>query len=525
MASEGLDDAFDEMMNMDTEQELYSDSDEQLQPDNVAQAASPARFSPAAAAQSPTVNAPMAPAPPVPASPVPHAPPPVAVSRPVGPPEPTSAPPSGLGNPAHEGLSPGSQLYIPGLANVWDAVTIVGKVTRELDSKVYHAKYPNGNKSDVDFAATPYHPVNPQLMADMTALHYIHEPGILYNLRHRFLTQNAPYTYMASALIAVNPLHECPQPTMVSYVGQASNKVAPHPYAIAEAAYQNLSFSRTNQSIVISGVSGAGKTETAKIILRYLAARSPQDTSSSAASRASTRGGASAAPGALLHKVEGLDAKLVDSSPLLESFGNAKTLRNNNSSRFGKFLKLCFSNGVAPGSVATNGAEGALTGMTLIGALVETYLLEKNRVITQGPGECNFHIFYQLLSSKYAPALYLKGQSFSILSDESVKLFAQIKEAATLPQIEAALTLLGLSTSAIDSIWRILAGVMHLTNITFEDHESPQGTIAIIEHKSMTYLRYAAELWAVDQYALLNLLTKREMFTRGEAYLVSLRSR
>jgi myosin heavy subunit len=396
-----------------------------------------------------------------------------------------------------------------------------------MDSKVYQIKRANGRTEEVDFATVPYHAVNPTIMADMTALHHIHEPGILYNLRNRFLTQNLPYTYMASALIAVNPLRAFPEPLLSAYVDQPTNKVAPHPFAIAEAAYQNLSFSKINQSIVISGVSGAGKTETAKIVLRYLAARSPDSNSAQNVPFVSGRNSTKVvAPSVLLHKVEGLDEKLVDSSPLLESFGNAKTLRNNNSSRFGKFLKLCFSNGTsppAPGSLPAPGASATKTaaGMTLIGALVETYLLEKNRVIAQGNGECNFHIFYQLLNSKYAQPLYLRDVAgFTILPPESIKLFALIKEAATLPTIESALTTLGMSVSSIENLWRTLAGILHLSNIQFEEHDTPEGTIAVIEHKSMTYLRYTAELWAVDQYALLNLLTKREMFTRGEAYLV-----
>ena len=228
----------------------------------------------------------------------------------------------------------------------------------------------------------------------------------------------------------------------------------------------------------------------------------------------------------MLHKVEGLDAKLVDSSPLLESFGNAKTLRNNNSSRFGKFLKLCFSNGTtsnpvgsAPGGTSASG--GGAAGMTLMGALVETYLLEKNRVITQGEGECNFHIFYILMMSHRAQNLHLKhGDVFSILSEQSMYLFSQIKEAASIAAIESALDTLGLGASQIDGIWRVLAGILHLSNIVFVAEENSEGTAAKIDNDSILHLKYAAELWGLEPHIIRNLLSKREVTTRGESYLV-----
>ena len=135
-------------------------------------------------------------------------------------------------------------------------------------------------------------------------------------------------------------------PPTTDFLDKPLNPEKPHPYAIAELAYHQLRLgngnTEANQSIVVSGESGAGKTESSKIILQYLAARS--------------KGG-----------VEGLDGRVVESSPILESFGNAKTLRNPNSSRFGKLLKLQFTNG----------------DYNLQGAFIDTYLLEKSRVVVQ----------------------------------------------------------------------------------------------------------------------------------------------
>lgn len=514
------DNAFDEMLQMDTEEVLIEDNVPKMLAVSV---------SPSSAIPPPPL--PTMPPPPLPAMPPPAMTPPM-VTEPLA--ENVTVPAEDVEETtednhfSHEGLGAGTQVWIPDEITVWTTVTITGKKNKDVESKVYHVKQGSSAiKEDIDFDTTVYHPVNPQVTADMTALHYIHEPGILHNLKVRFTQQYHPYTFMASALIAVNPLRPCPEPTVDQYINQPINKVPPHPFSIAEAAYQNLSFSKINQSIVISGVSGAGKTETAKIILRYLAARSPENSAAAAAGgahKAPMTGNrpslASApAPNVLLNKVDGLDAKLVDSSPLLESFGNAKTLRNSNSSRFGKFLKLCFSNGTSP--TAGDSSSGTGSGMTLIGALVETYLLEKNRVIAQGAGECNFHIFYQLLDSKYAAALFLyKDTSFSILSEESIRLFGQIKEAATLPAIEAALATLGLNARQVEGIWQVLAGVLHVSNITFEEEDTAEGTAAKLDKASMAHLKFAAELWGVDPYVLMNVLTKREMQTRGEAYLV-----
>eukprot|EP01034_Spumella_vulgaris_P035846 gene35846-44203_t len=188
---------------------------------------------------------------------------------------------------------------------------------------------------------------------DITSLTHIHEPAILYNLKERSAA-NFAYTFMASALVAVNPLKRSADPSLSDFVGKSGNALAPHPFSIAEVAYQNLVFSGLNQSVIIGGESGAGKTETAKIILKYLASRHDGTPAAATASTAS----------------DSLDVKLLKSSPILESFGNAKTARNNNSSRFGKFMKLLFFDqgllhlgNVTFGSVET--AEGTIASIAV----------------------------------------------------------------------------------------------------------------------------------------------------------------
>ena len=215
---------------------------------------------------------------------------------------------------------------------------------------------------------------NPSLEADMTSLWHLHEPGVLHNLRGRF-EKLEPYTYVAHLLVAVNPLQPVAQPEMEAVRAAPSlSAVAPHPYAVAESAYRALLLPQaTSQSIVVSGESGAGKTESTKIVLRYLAWR--------AAAAASKANGSA-----------NLNERILQANPIAESLGNGKTQRNHNSSRFGKYIRLSFGRADA-GAAAGGGAPLEL----LVGS-IETYLLETSRVIRQLPSERNFHIFYEMLA-------------------------------------------------------------------------------------------------------------------------------
>ena len=211
---------------------------------------------------------------------------------------------------------------------------------------------------------------------DLVSLGNLHAPAILDNLRLRFLARpKAIYTYCGHICIAVNPYEWLPAlyspETRESYVNLRSfGDNPPHIYAVAETAYASLlrSASTESQSILVSGESGAGKTESVKIMIGFVAGRN---------------GRAGAARSAAVAKA------VVRSTPLLETFGNAKTLRNNNSSRFGKFTQLLFDR------------EGGI-----VGSRVDVYLLEKIRVVRQAKGERNYHVFYQLLS---APDAALPG--------------------------------------------------------------------------------------------------------------------
>jgi myosin heavy subunit len=207
-------------------------------------------------------------------------------------------------------------------------------------------------------------PHDPRVVDDMTSLYNIHEAAILHNLQERSkLEDQKPYTYIAMVLVAVNPLQKVDMPDIGMFKVKSQAECPPHPYGVAEMAYKQMTVNPKkpeNQSITVSGESGAGKTESSKILLRYLTERGK---------------GADGDMG-----FEVLASKLLQSNVVLESLGNAKTLRNHNSSRFGKYMKLQFSQDK----------------FQLTGAAIETYLLEKSRIIHCLEGERNFHAFYQL---------------------------------------------------------------------------------------------------------------------------------
>lgn len=214
---------------------------------------------------------------------------------------------------------------------------------------------------------------------DLTSLSYLHEPGVLHNLKVRFRERQSIYTYCGIILVAINPYAELPLygPDIIrAYRGHSMGELEPHIFAVAEEAYNKLEREKCDLSIIVSGESGAGKTVSAKYAMRYFAAVGGSESETQ------------------------VERKVLASSPIMEAFGNAKTTRNDNSSRFGKFTKLLFKNNMGV--------------MSLTGATMQTYLLEKSRVVFQSLGERNYHIFYQLCSARDTHPELILGISFNI---------------------------------------------------------------------------------------------------------------
>jgi myosin heavy chain 6/7 len=273
---------------------------------------------------------------------------------------------------------------------------------------------------------------------DMSNLTFLNDASVLHNLKQRYYTKLI-YTYSGLFCIAINPYKRYPiytQRAMKIYHGKRRNEVPPHIFAIADGAYSEMLTNHENQSILITGESGAGKTENTKKVIAYFASV-----------------GASGKAGE--EKKISLEDQIVQTNPVLEAFGNAKTTRNDNSSRFGKFIRIHF------------GPTGKLAG-----ADIETYLLEKARVISQQPLERSYHIFYQIMSGSVPGVkemLILSNDPHDYYYVSQGKLTVPgMDDAAEFEQTHIAFEVLGFTKQEREDIYKITASVMHLGAMKFK---------------------------------------------------------
>ncbi|XP_042630198.1 unconventional myosin-VI-like isoform X1 [Cyprinus carpio] len=340
---------------------------------------------------------------------------------------------------------------------------------------------------------------------DNCSLMYLNEGTLLNNIRVRY-SKDLIYTSVANILIAVNPYFDIPKlyspETIKSYQGRSLGTLPPHVYAIADKAYRDMRVLNMSQSIIVSGESGAGKTENTKFVLRYL----------------TTSYGT----------CQDIDERIVEANPLLEAFGNAKTVRNNNSSRFGKFVEIHFNEKNA-----------------VVGGFVSHYLLEKSRICMQSAEERNYHIFYRLCagaSEDIRNMLHLNSpDNFRYLNRGCTRYFAnkdsdkQIMQNRKSPEdhkhgkvgalkdpllddlgdfnrMVVAMKKIGLDDTEKLNLFRVVSGVLHLGNIDFEETGSTSGG-CILKNQTSQTLEYCAELLGLDQDDLRVSLTTRVMLT------------
>lgn len=379
-----------------------------------------------------------------------------------------------------------SDVWLPDAANVWELATIVRMVSR---TKYMMKMKKDDSLVEIDLSELhDLHTANPRTADDMTSLYHIHEPGVLHNLRVRAdISEPHPYTFVANVLIAVNPLQRIPHPPEENYHDKDTSEVDPHPFAIAETAFHFMSRDNVSQSVVISGESGAGKTESSKIVLRYVTNRGVQ-------------GGASG-------DGHGLDRRLIDTNPILESFGNATTLRNPNSSRFGKFMKLQFTS----------------SEHQLVGASIVTYLLERSRLVHQVEGERNFHIFYFMIAgfdtAKRASLSLTSSDDYRYLNASSTRVVGGIDDAAEFADVVRAFNSVGVDQALQDTIFGALSGLLHLGNITFIAEETEEGDKAKIENSGQ--IQTTARLLSVSPEVLERVLTERtSVMPTGEVFTI-----
>ncbi|XP_034854636.1 unconventional myosin-X [Mirounga leonina] len=335
---------------------------------------------------------------------------------------------------------------------------------------------------------TAMHPMNEEGVDDMATLTELHGGSIMHNLYQRY-KRNQIYTYIGSIIASVNPyrtiagLYE--RATMERYSECHLGELPPHVFAIANECYRCLWKRHDDQCVLISGESGAGKTESTKLILKFLSVISQQSSELS-----------------LKEKTSCVEQAILESSPIMEAFGNAKTVYNNNSSRFGKFVQLHICQ------------KGNIQG----GRIVD-YLLEKNRVVRQNPGERNYHIFYALLAGlqhEQREEFYLSvPENYHYLSQSGCIEDKTISDQESFREVITAMEVMQFSKEEVWEVLRLLAGVLHLGNIEFITAGGAQVSFK-------TALGRSAELLGLDSAQLTDALTQRSMFLRGEEILTPL---
>ncbi|CAB1352670.1 unnamed protein product [Coregonus sp. 'balchen'] len=296
---------------------------------------------------------------------------------------------------------------------------------------------------------------------------YTSEAAFIENLRRR------------SVLVSVNPnkdLEIYSKVHMERYRGVSFYEISPHIFAVSDNTYRAMRTERRDQCILISGESGAGKTEASKKILQYYATTCP-----------------------VTDHMSTLRDRLLQSNPVLEAFGNAKTLRNDNSSRFGKYMDVQFD---------FRGAS--------IGGHILNYLLEKSRVVHQNHGERNFHIFYQLLEGGKQDLLSKLGlernaQKYQYLVKGCCPRVSSINDKNDWKTVRKALTIIGLREDEVEDLWNIIASVLHLGNTQFGEGENGENQIT-----TEPQLKYLSKLLGVDGAALREALTHKKLTAKGE---------
>ncbi|XP_041651873.1 unconventional myosin-Va-like [Cheilinus undulatus] len=386
---------------------------------------------------------------------------------------------------ASELYSKYARVWLPDAAEVWKSAELIkdytpGDLTLTLQLEdgtvVEHKLDPKTN------SLPPLR--NPDILVgenDLTALSYLHEPAVLHNLKVRFIDSKLIYTYCGIVLVAINPYESLPiyEADIISaYSGQNMGDMDPHIFAVAEEAYKQMARDERNQSIIVSGESGAGKTVSAKYAMRYFA------TVSCSSGEAN------------------VEEKVLASSPIMEALGNAKTTRNDNSSRFGKYIEIGFDKK-----------------LSITGANMRTYLLEKSRVVFQAHGERNYHVFYQLCASSHLPefkAFRLScADDFNYTNQGQSPVIDGVDDAKEMCSTRKAFSLLGITENDQMAIYQILAAILHLSNVEVKDLSTDRSSIM----PDNGHLMIFCDLMGVPCEEMAHWLCHRTLKTTTETYV------
>ncbi|XP_057328761.1 myosin-VIIa-like [Microplitis mediator] len=379
--------------------------------------------------------------------------------------------------------------YSPG-DNVWIKSSLkeefdvpVGCKIISVDKRGFQVQDDDGKKEMIsnDRILKLMHSSSVSGVEDMIKLGDLQEYAILKNLHMRY-NQNLIYTYTGSMLIAINPykiLNIYTPKEVANYRTKNIGDEPPHIFAIGDNCFMEMRRSKKNQCIVISGESGAGKTESTKLILQYLAAISGEHS--------------------------WIEQQILEANPILEAFGNAKTVRNDNSSRFGKYIDVKFSK---------NGS--------IEGAKIEQYLLEKCRLVYQGQNERNYHIFYSILVGLSKE----EKKKFNLGSSNDYKYLcgsAECKgrnDAQEFADVRAAMKVLNFSDEEFLNIIKLLAAILHTGNVNYKSVTmANMDASEIIDDVSIKML---VEILGVNNRALKEALTRKTIFVQGERVISNL---
>ncbi|XP_010989281.2 unconventional myosin-Ia [Camelus dromedarius] len=322
---------------------------------------------------------------------------------------------------------------------------------------------------------------------DLVLLEPLEEESLLKNLQLRYENKEI-YTYIGNVLVSVNPYQELSiyGPEFIAkYQDYTFYELKPHIYALANVAYQSLRDQDRDQCILITGESGAGKTEASKLVMSYVAAVCGKG-----------------------EQVNSVKEQLLQSNPVLEAFGNAKTIRNNNSSRFGKYMDIEFDFKGSP-----------------LGGDITNYLLEKSRVVKQLEGERNFHIFYQLLAGADAQllkALKLERDSsgYTYLNREAPRVDG-MDDASNFKALQSAMIVIGFSEEEFRQVLEVTAMVLKLGNVELADEFQANGVPAsgIRDGRGVQEI---GELVGLNSVELERALCSRTMETAKEKVVTAL---
>ncbi|KAJ8277524.1 hypothetical protein GJAV_G00076140 [Gymnothorax javanicus] len=333
------------------------------------------------------------------------------------------------------------ECFVPDPVEEYVKASIVSREGDKVTAETEKGKSVTVKEADV-------HPQNPpkfDKIEDMAMFTFLHEPAVLFNLKERYAAWMI-YTYSGLFCVTVNPYKWLPvynQEVVLAYRGKKRSEAPPHIFSISDNAYQYMLTDRENQSILITGESGAGKTVNTKRVIQYFA---------------SIAAGGTGKKDAAAEKKGTLEDQIIQANPALEAFGNAKTIRNDNSSRFGKFIRIHF------------GASGKLAS-----ADIETYLLEKSRVTFQLKAERDYHIFYQILSQRKPELLEMllitnNPYDYAFISQGETTV-ASINDAEELMATDEAFDVLGFTQEEKNSIYKLTGAIMHYGNMKFKQKQ------------------------------------------------------